>query len=125
MTNKPSFKPEPYINIRPWGSENRFCQDVKTAVKILNVNKGGRLSIQYHDKREEYWYVISGNPKILVGDKWIQAKPGDDFFITQKIVHSAESLVDDARILEIWFGEFDQSDIVRLEDKYGNGKRTD
>lgn len=119
MTDHPSYKPEPYVNIRPWGSENRFIANQKSTVKILNVKKGEHPSIQYHHKRDEYWYVISGKGKILIGNEWKQAKQGDDFFITKQTVHSAEGIDDNFKILEISFGEFDQEDIVRLEDKYG------
>jgi len=117
MAAEKRYKPKPYIDVRSWGTENRFSYNVKSTVKILNVKKGEHLSIQYHNRRDEYWYVISGKARILLGKKWTLASPGDGFFIPRKKVHTAEGLEGDARVLEISFGRFDQEDIVRLEDR--------
>lgn len=108
-------KIKPYINVRKWGYENRFSYNTKSTVKILNVKNGKKLSVQYHHKRDEFWHVISGKGKILIGEKWHKAKKGDHFFMPKKTIHSAEGVGEELRILEISFGTFDQKDIVRLK----------
>jgi len=104
---------------RPWGSFTRFTNNELSTVKLLYVNMGEQLSLQYHNKREEYWKVVSGNPQITIGDQVIDAKEGDEFNIGLNTNHRISAPVDNVTILEISTGEFDESDIVRIEDKYG------
>ena len=75
--------------------------------------------MQYHNERTEYWAILSGTPKITIGESVINARRGDEFKIASKIKHRVESADSDTEILEISFGEFIEGDVVRLEDKYG------
>ncbi len=110
---------EPVTTKRPWGSFTRFTDNEPSTVKLLNVNKGEQLSLQYHAKRDEFWRVISGTPKIVIGDDTFDSKPGDDFTVLVNTKHRISAPNDDVVILEISKGEFDEDDIVRLEDVYG------
>ena len=103
----------------PWGSERWFTQNEPTTVKLLFVKAGQELSLQYHEHRDEFSRVISGTPTILVGDEATVAKPGDEFFAPRGIKHRVTAGDTDVTILEISFGDFDETDIIRLEDKYG------
>lgn len=103
---------------RPWGSFTRFTNNELSTVKLLNVNKGEQLSLQYHTKREEFWKIISGNPQIVIGDETFEAKEGDEFVVAVNTKHRISAPNDNIVILEISKGEFDEDDIVRLEDKY-------
>jgi len=50
--------------------------------------------------------------------------PGEKLFIPRETVHRLSATGDaPVRILEISFGEFDEEDIVRLEDVYGRAGR--
>ena len=104
---------------RPWGSFTRFTNNEASTVKLLNVNQGEQLSLQYHNKREEFWRVISGNPEIVIGEETHNAKDGDEFVISVGTKHRISAPIDNVTILEISKGEFDEDDIVRIEDKYG------
>jgi mannose-1-phosphate guanylyltransferase/mannose-1-phosphate guanylyltransferase/mannose-6-phosphate isomerase len=104
---------------RPWGSFRQFTSNEISTVKILRVKAGQKLSLQYHKKREEFWVVLSGNPSITIGEETKIANPQDEFFITQESVHRIAAPTNDVEILEIAFGEFDEQDIVRIEDAYG------
>lgn len=103
---------------RPWGSFTRFTNNELSTVKTLFVKKGEQLSLQYHNKREEFWKVLSGNPEIVIGEDVFQAKVGDEFNVGVGIKHRISAPNDDVFILEIAKGNFDEEDIVRLEDKY-------
>jgi mannose-6-phosphate isomerase-like protein (cupin superfamily) len=103
---------------RPWGSFTRFTNNEPSTVKLLYVNKGEQLSLQYHNHRNEFWRVISGNPEIVVGEETKVAEPGSEFNIPANTNHRIGAPTDDVVILEISTGEFDEEDIVRLEDKY-------
>jgi mannose-1-phosphate guanylyltransferase/mannose-1-phosphate guanylyltransferase/mannose-6-phosphate isomerase len=107
-----------YEEKRPWGSFRRFTNNEISTVKILSIKAGEALSLQYHDKRDEFWRVLSGSPDIIVGERKETAHVGDEFFITRGIHHRILAPDEDAQILEIAFGEFDENDIVRLEDDY-------
>lgn len=104
---------------RPWGNFIQFTHNEPCSVKILTINKGQSISLQYHHKRDEFWRVLSGDPIITVGDKTTHAKAGDEFFILQGAKHRLAGGNTDAQVLEISFGDFDENDIVRLEDTYG------
>jgi hypothetical protein len=45
-------------DIRPWGKFRRFPHEDAGSVKIITVVPGGRLSLQYHDGRAEFWVVL-------------------------------------------------------------------
>jgi len=104
---------------RPWGEMEQFTLNKKTTVKILIIKPKQAPSVQYHHKRAEFWKILEGNCKVRKGKKIISAKPGDEFFLPKKTVHSVTALSKKVKILEISTGFFDEKDIVRLEDKYG------
>jgi mannose-6-phosphate isomerase-like protein (cupin superfamily) len=103
---------------RPWGSFTRFTNNEPSTVKILNVNRGEILSLQYHNHRQEFWKVLKGNPEIVIGEKTEKGKEGDEFLITPHTNHRIGAPENDVTILEISTGDFDEDDIVRIEDKY-------
>ena len=104
---------------KPWGQFEQFTHNETTTVKIISIDRGGSLSLQTHGKRTEFWQVISGHPVVSIGAKKINASPGDEFFVEKLQPHRLEAASDDVKILEIAFGDFDENDIVRIEDKYG------
>jgi mannose-1-phosphate guanylyltransferase/mannose-1-phosphate guanylyltransferase/mannose-6-phosphate isomerase len=104
---------------RPWGNFRQFTHGEPTTVKILTVKVGEAFSLQYHHSRDEFWKVLSGTPIVTVGDVTETAEVGQEFFITHGTQHRVSAGNTDATILEISFGQFDETDIVRLEDNYG------
>ena len=104
---------------RPWGQFEQFTKNEQTSVKIHTFNSNGAWSFQYHERRKEFYKIISGNPQITVGDKKTEAKPGDEFMVEIGEKHRVEAGPEGAALLEICFGDFDEEDIVRLEDNYG------
>ncbi len=108
---------------KPWGSFTRFTNNEPTTVKILHINKGEEFSLQYHTHREEFWKIIKGNPEIIIGDK-VEHHPheGDEFVIKPHVNHRISAPKDNVTVLEISKGQFDEDDIVRIEDKYNRVK---
>lgn len=103
---------------RPWGNFRRFTAGESTTVKILFVKAHERFSLQYHNNRDEFWRVLSGSPDITIDEKTEKAEVGDEFFITRGTKHRISAGQTDTSVLEIAFGDFDEEDIVRLEDDY-------
>ena len=117
LLNLPS--PEKLIDKRPWGDFEEFSKNVPTTVKIININDGQELSLQYHTKRSEFWKVISGNPRMTIDAVVMDAKTGDEFWVERFSEHRMASPLGPSSVQEISFGDFDENDIVRVEDKYG------
>ena len=108
-----------YTEERPWGKFERFTQNEVSTVKILTVEPNQQLSVQYHHKREEFWRVIEGACEIILGEETHKAKEGDEFFVPKETKHSIKTIDLQVKIMEISLGEFDEEDIVRVEDRYG------
>jgi len=80
------------------------------------------LSLQYHEKKEETIYVLSGRLHLHIADSpdtdvTIRVlETGDSFHITPLLVHRFEAR-EDVVLIEVSTPELD--DVVRLEDNYG------
>ena len=107
---------------KPWGHFEQFNHNAQCTVKLLHVNAGERLSLQYHEKRREFWKVIRGPAQVQIGSKKFVGKEGDEFEIPTKAKHRLSALDSDILILEISYGKFDEDDIVRVEDDFGRAK---
>ncbi len=106
-------------DIRPWGMFERFTLNEQSTVKIITVKAGEAFSLQTHKHREEFWRVLEGSGVITVGEVRHEVTVGDEFLIPTGTKHRAEGGPEGLKFLEIAFGEFDEGDIERLEDKYG------
>jgi len=110
-----------YSEVRPWGKFDRFCHNEEVTVKIINVAPNSKLSLQYHTRRDEFWKVIRGKGQIILGVELLNVKPGDEFFIPKNTNHRIITGDECLEVMEISFGVFDESDIVRLDDEYNRG----
>ncbi len=104
---------------RPWGNFQQFVSNEPVTVKIITVDPGHRLSLQTHDHRGEFWQVLDVPIEVTVGDRTWTAAPGEAVWVPCHAVHRMANEGDQAgRLLEIAFGDFDEADIVRLQDDY-------
>ena len=121
--------PEPYRDERPWGEELWLTRDyaAPSMVKIITVNPGESLSLQHHSNRDEFWHVLSGNGTAEIGADRIALEPGKECYAPRGTNHRIVGGTSVLVFLELAFGEFDENDIVRLEDRYGRtgNKATD
>lgn len=106
--------------LKPWGMEEVLEINKKYMLKKLTMMAGKRCSLQYHEKKIETIFVISGILKIIHGENSdnLTAKnyyPGDVITLKPRIVHRMEG-VEDAVYLEASTPEMD--DVIRLEDDY-------
>jgi len=105
---------------RPWGRFRRYPHEDAGSIKIITVNPGGVLSLQYHDRRDEFWVVLDAGLEMTVGDRVWRPAAGEEVFIPRKTPHRARNTgAAPARVMEIWVGRSDEADIVRLKDDYG------
>lgn len=104
---------------RPWGTFRQFCLNEGTTVKIITVSPGRRLSLQHHARRGELWQVLEGTVEVTLGHKTWLATQGELVWVRQGMLHRLSNPGrQTARVLEIAFGDFDEEDIVRIEDDF-------
>ncbi|MBT5016446.1 cupin [Candidatus Peregrinibacteria bacterium] len=119
---------ETQVKVKPWGREIWFAHNDKYAGKILELTKGHRFSLQYHEIKEETQYLYSGKVRFSYGTDEnnltdIILSPGDKLDITPGMIHRAEAL-EDSQIFEVSTPELD--DVVKITDDYGrSGKGND
>jgi len=109
------------IKLKPWGKEVWFAYTNKYAGKILEIKKGHRYSLQYHEKKLETQYIYKGKVKLFYGKdknklKEIILNKGDKFDVEPYTIHRLEAL-EDSEVFEV--STPDLEDVVKLEDDYG------
>jgi len=105
---------------KPWGYELLWARTAQYVGKIIHVNAGHALSLQYHNVKTETVYLASGKVRYEIKDgetlRSIDLQPGDRLHIPAGTVHRVTA-IEDADIFEVSTPELD--DVVRLEDRYG------
>ena len=106
---------------KPWGYEIWYGVTDSYVGKILQVNAGHRLSLQYHEQKDESNYLLSGKLKLIKGasvDTLIEAVivPGHTWRNLPGEIHTIEA-IEDAEVLEVSTNHLD--DVVRIRDNYG------
>jgi len=110
---------------KPWGYELHWALTDRYVGKVLHVNAGHALSLQYHRQKDETILLWSGRILMEVqnGDRLAghEMRPGERLHITPGTIHRMTAL-EDSDIIEVSTPELD--DVVRLEDRYGRVERT-
>jgi mannose-6-phosphate isomerase-like protein (cupin superfamily) len=105
---------------KPWGHELIWAQTERYVAKILFIQKGHRLSRQYHEIKDETLFVESGEMALEIGPadsiETLVMKAGDVYHVRPGTIHRMIA-VSDVRVFEVSTPELD--DVVRLEDVYG------
>ena len=105
---------------RPWGKFRSFPHKNAGSIKLITVNPNESLSLQYHNKRSEFWVALDKGLEVAVGGKVWQPRKNEEIFIPLKTPHRVRNIgKNPARIMEIWIGNSNEDDIVRLKDIYG------
>ena len=107
-----------YVEDRPWGKFEKYVENEKCTVKTLYLKPNSQTSLQYHDKRDEWWKVIKGYVMVIVNDEEYKLNENDSLFIKRKSKHQIINLDEPSMVLEISMGDFDKEDIVRVKDIY-------
>ena len=106
---------------KPWGYEIVFTpNNLERVGKILFIKKGCRLSLQYHDQKEETLCLFQGKAKIWLEDKkgqikTLYMKPQMGYTILKGQKHRLEAL-EDSFVFEVSSPE--KGTTYRLEDDY-------
>src|SRR5512142_664057 len=113
---------------KPWGHELWWAFTERYVGKLLHVKAGHRLSLQYHERKDETIHVQSGDMLLLIGDadgeglREVRMAPGESCRIPPLTRHRMVALTD-CDVLEVSTPEVE--DVVRLEDAYGRAPAAD
>jgi len=123
MTETNYTNPRKQVTKRPWGKFEQLLHNELGTLKIVYINSGEKLSLHIHRTRDEFWRILKGNPKIIIGSpgkmKTIDASEGDEFYIPKNSTHQADASKNEVILLAISYGKFDPKDKHRMDDKYG------
>jgi mannose-6-phosphate isomerase-like protein (cupin superfamily) len=108
----------PHIVNKPWGHEEWLALTRAYAYKRIYIRAGQRTSLQYHERKIETNYIISGEAEV-----WLQGPSGDirkermcagDYFTVQPLQKHRVVALSDLVLQEVSSPEV--NDVVRLED---------
>jgi mannose-6-phosphate isomerase-like protein (cupin superfamily) len=127
--DKSKFTNLPYIKKveKPWGYELHWVPEDRPYMgKILHLNAGARISLQLHDKKQESWFLMSGQAKIIwenSGGELIETimEPGQGYSLEIGQKHRLAGITD-CDIIEISTPEMGTTE--RLEDDYSRPDET-
>lgn len=109
------------VEYRPWRNYTILAEGDGFKVKQINVNPGGKLSLQMHYHRSEHWTVVSGTGMVTLDDKVDIFRENESTYIPVGVKHRLENPGRlPLAIIEVQNGKYlGEDDIVRFEDVYG------
>ena len=121
---------KPYVKKveKPWGYEIHWVkEDMPYMGKIIHINEGKRLSLQYHDKKQESWLLVTGKGKVIWEDTngnmvETELKPGIGYTCDIGQKHRLAGITD-CDIIEVSTPEIGNT--FRLEDDYERPTETE
>jgi mannose-6-phosphate isomerase-like protein (cupin superfamily) len=122
MPSSAAGRSEVVIVEKPWGHEVIWAHTDRYVGKVLHINAGHALSVQYHERKDETISLLSGEMIFRVGSDGggamedVRLERGQAFHVTPGTVHQMEA-VTDCEVLEASTPDLD--DVVRLRDRYG------
>jgi mannose-1-phosphate guanylyltransferase len=112
---------------RPWGRFDVLLSSDALKVKKLNIYPNKRLSLQFHKRRSEHWFIVQGNAKIHLNGREFILKAGNSIDIAKEAHHFiANETEEELIVIEVQQGDYlKEDDIVRLDDLYGREIKND
>jgi len=107
---------------KPWGYELHWAKTDRYVGKLIHVNAGHALSLQYHNQKDETIFLWSGRMLFEIREQEDgelvkrEMQPGQAVHVTPKTVHRMTAITD-CDVFEVSTPEL--HDVVRLEDRYG------
>jgi mannose-6-phosphate isomerase-like protein (cupin superfamily) len=122
MTRGPDVGAPPIRRVeKPWGHELVWAETDRYAGKILVIDTGRRLSLQYHRYKLESILVMSGRLRLYLEDdageiQIEEVGPGEARLIPVGRTHRYEA-IERTELFEVSSPELD--DVVRIDDDFG------
>ena len=121
INRNPNLKHTPRRVEKPWGYELIWADTSEYVGKLLHIDAGEALSMQYHERKDETIHLLSGEMRFSAGASEadledINLRAGESFHVSTGTVHRMVAITD-CDVLEASTPHLD--DVVRLEDRYG------
>ncbi len=96
-------------------------------IKVIEVEAGKRLSLQFHRHRDEHWTIVSGIARVTKGESTFLVGENKTVHIARDVAHRIESAGAASLVfVEVQWGDYlGEDDIVRMEDDYGRQVQVD
>jgi mannose-6-phosphate isomerase len=106
---------------KPWGHELIWALTDRYCGKILVIEAGQRLSLQYHEQKDESILVLNGRLRLYLDDEAgtltvRELGPGGSAHVAAGRRHRYEA-IERVEVVEVSTPEL--SDVVRIEDDFG------
>jgi mannose-6-phosphate isomerase-like protein (cupin superfamily) len=106
---------------KPWGEELIWALTDRYCGKLIAIETGRRLSLQYHEAKDEAIFVTSGRLRLLLEndrgeDEVSELGPGDAAHVPVGRRHRYEA-IERVELVEVSTPEL--GDVVRVEDDFG------
>jgi mannose-6-phosphate isomerase-like protein (cupin superfamily) len=106
---------------KPWGYELIWAVTDRYVGKILHIERGQQLSLQYHREKLESFFLYSGVMRFIYEDEEgnmhdVVMRCGQAHHVPARRKHRMIAL-EDCDVFEVSTPQLD--DVVRLEDSYG------
>jgi mannose-6-phosphate isomerase len=125
MNDMPRVARGPLSTItKPWGGEDLLAHTDLYALKRIFIRAGSRPSLQYHERKSESLYLLSGLLSVEIGESEYslvtgEIMPGETIDVPKGMLHRV-SAVQDSVVIEVSTSELD--DVVRVKDDYDRAK---
>ena len=114
------MKRSPKIINRPWGNYREYARNELCTVWIVEMKPGEEGSLQSHENFDELWTMLTDGGEVQLGEKVFMTNAGDEIYIPRGTKHRLSNKgVEPLRMFEVAYGEVQDEDKVRYEDKYG------
>lgn len=106
---------EPFWTDRPWGRWAVFDEGKGYKVKRLEILPDKAISLQYHNKRSEYWTVVQGSALASLNGKVATYNVGESFHVPLGALHRVYNNGTGMLVcIEVQTGECREEDIIRV-----------
>lgn len=105
---------------KPWGQYEVHMTNNHCVMKTLTVQPGQSLSYQYHNYRNEFWFIACGTGIFTLNGNDFKVEHGDTFNILVKDKHRISNTGKSPLVVyEMQYGpKCEEDDIVRIKDNY-------
>ena len=106
---------------KPWGEELIWALTDRYCGKVITIETGRRLSLQYHEQKDEAIFVTAGRLRLILEndrgeDEVRELGPGDSAHVAVGRRHRYEA-IERVELIEVSTPELD--DVIRVEDDFG------
>ncbi len=82
---------------KPWGKVATYALNQPSSVRVITVEPGQETSVHFHRMRDETWVVLDVGLTIEIGNRVVEAQPGEEFMIAAEETHRIRNVGADAR----------------------------